>query len=151
MAVITNFEILLPGGRSYNEQGIAPDLPVKLQTISFPEYKELSAVGTDALGRGSRSQCVLGLEQRLAVLGYFAGTPDEYFDDATLAAVNEYQEYRGLQVHTAADQTTLNALDEVFVTYSGKTVTFDRQLEAALEYLRPASHRPLGVKGAAAE
>ena len=151
MVIITNFEILLPGGRRYNEAGITPDLSVALETVEFPAYDTLAALGSSSLTLGSSSTNVLGLEERLHLLGFFGGTPDNLFDDDTLAAVNEFQEYAELPVRTSADAGMLKALDQYFLEYAARKIIFDRQLETALDLLRPAANMPLGVTGAVAE
>jgi len=147
VAVITNFEIFLPGGIAYNEVGITPDFEVPNRVVSFPEYTALSPLGSSDITRGSSGFQVLALEQRLSALGYFDGSADTTFDDATLEAVNEFQAAHDLAVTNRASRTTLETLDSYFKEYSGLNVMFDDQLTAAINYLAPLSHMPRGCDG----
>ena len=149
VVVLTNFEILLPGGVQYNATGIAPDVAVENVVVAFPEYGTLSPLGSDAISAQSSGVSVRGLEQRLQVLGLFDGAPDNTFDDSTLAAVNEFQESFGLAATTEASVATLEVLDSLFTQFSGLDVLFDHQLDAAVNELLASAHMPLGCTGAA--
>ncbi len=148
VAIITNFEILLPGSISYNSVGIDPDIAVENTPVLFPEYDTLSPLGSEAISAQSSGIQVRGLEERLGLLGMFDGTADNVFDDATLAAVNAFQEEYGFAVTPEASPDMLEALDLIFRELAESEVALDLQLNAAIDALLAAAHMPLGCTGA---
>ncbi|MGN1369989.1 MAG: peptidoglycan-binding protein [Aristaeellaceae bacterium] len=64
----------------------------------------------DTLKNGSSGTAVRQLQLRLKELGYFSGTADGDFGDATEAAVRAFQARNGLTVDGKAGTTTLNKL-----------------------------------------
>jgi|GEM_PF-224541 len=142
-AVITNFEIILPGGVQYNEVGIVPDIEVSLAKIPY-EMPALSPLDkTRSMRIGSKGANVLALEERLALLGCLGETPDDEFDEATLAAVNTYQRIRSLRVVSSASTSMLDDLVKAMGELKSSYTFFDSQLDAAMKIATESAKKPL--------
>jgi carboxyl-terminal processing protease len=133
VAVITSFEIFLPGHVGFDGKGITPDHIVELGTAPYPisELGPLSHMHSIYVGEVSES--VLELEKRLHLLGYFSDTPDETFDDRTLFAVQAFAEDVGLKPISCASGIMIYHLNKEIENLSQMTVTVDTQLEKAYE------------------
>jgi peptidoglycan hydrolase-like protein with peptidoglycan-binding domain len=71
-----------------------------------------SLQGDDAvLRKGTSGPEVKKLQQQLQAIGYFKGTPDEYFGPETEAAVMEFQTRQGLLADGVAGPRTLSLLE----------------------------------------
>jgi peptidoglycan hydrolase-like protein with peptidoglycan-binding domain len=82
------------------------------------------------------------LEQRLRALGYFSGTPDEYFDDYTRYAVRQFQISQELPALPYADAATLKALDAAIEALREEIVYIDTQFEKAHELALETAELP---------
>lgn len=71
------------------------------------EYDSLPVLQT-----GSSGEAVSALQRRLKELGYFSGTSDGVFGDATLAAIRRFQMANGLSETGTADRATQFRLNE---------------------------------------
>ncbi|KRQ87771.1 Spore cortex-lytic enzyme precursor [Caloramator mitchellensis] len=69
-----------------------------------------SSVSAAAYKLGSKGDMVSKIETKLKSLGYFKGTPDNYFGSDTKEAVIKFQKARGLKVDGVVGSATLNAL-----------------------------------------
>lgn len=146
VAVITNFEILLSDGTGYHNEGIVPDEEIELEVrkIEIPKIGKLDAKKTMRVGDENAN--VLALEHRLKLLGYFAGTPDEIFDEETLAAVIAVQNKFGLRRYNYATESTLKTINEQMKIYENTLVVVDTQLERAYELAKEAAEQPLSFE-----
>lgn len=129
---LTIAEYLTAGGRSINKVGIKPDVYVE-NTKRIPDTSHFADIDfTNVYSRGSESEGVLAIEQRLVLLGYM-DEADSVYDEETEEAVKTYQAYRGLPATGVADLYTL--LDINNLEYD---VPFpvDNQLDMAIDYLR---------------
>lgn len=79
----------------------------------YPSYEEVIAYRV-----GSRNATVKTLETKLKYLGFFRGTPDNYYGNDTAEAVRKLQRDRGLKVDGIAGDRTLRALG---INTGGKT------------------------------
>lgn len=61
-------------------------------------------------GNGSQDPIVLQLERQLSQKGFFIGTPNTTFDQATIRAMQNFQRSAGLRVTGVLDATTFNLL-----------------------------------------
>ena len=78
-----------------------------------PDHKPMwstNSIVDVGLGYGSTGTSVLTLQWRLTVLGYWNGTPDRYFGDATQQAVWALQKAAGLNRSGVVDGLTAAAL-----------------------------------------
>ncbi len=66
---------------------------------------------TNTLSKGSRGTDVRSLQERLEAKGYNPGPIDGIFGSRTLAALNEFQIANGLEVSSAVNEATLQALN----------------------------------------
>lgn len=66
---------------------------------------------TISLSKGSKGADVRTLQERLEAKGYNPGPIDGIFGSRTLAALNEFQIANGLDVSSAVNEATLQALD----------------------------------------
>ncbi len=79
--------------------------------ISIVEYKKYtSSIPTVIYKVGSSSDTVKELEEKLKWLGFFKGTPDNYYGYDTFEAVKKVQKDRGLRVDGIAGDKTLATL-----------------------------------------
>ena len=79
--------------------------------ISIVEYKKYtSSIPTVIYKVGSSSDTVKELEEKLQWLGFFKGTPDNYYGYDTFEAVKKVQKDRGLRVDGIAGDKTLATL-----------------------------------------
>lgn len=135
LALITGAEAFIGEDISYNGVGIEADIVAPpVYTMQETELTELNP--QREFYPNAKGEVVMAAEQRLGVLGFFAGTPDENADEETFAAINAFQEASGIRVQQVATTETLTALaaavNETTVT-TGYTV-HDAALEAAVEF-----------------
>ncbi len=129
---ITIARYLTPNEISIDGDGIHPDITVEnmkekidtsiLETLESTRKPTIGDAGSD----------VLAAEQRLQLLGYDVGEPDETFDEKTLQAVKLFQAEQELYAYGVLDFTTQRKLDE---TVKELEVIIDKQLEKAVETL----------------
>lgn len=102
----------LPNGRSWNGVGLRPDVAASPAPSPLAHLPTLAAVGARGLRRGMIGLDVLGLQQRLAILGNYLGKADGIYGPGTRASVQVFQEQHGLPVTGrmgAADWRALGA------------------------------------------
>ncbi len=108
---ITSFEILAPNKQSYNRIGLVPDVEVhnSLHRYEFPSYlPRFNFMNYLFLWEGVENETVLGLEQRLEMLGFMKEEyVDGVYDAETTNSVRAFQLYRSL--------TPTGVMDDEFV------------------------------------
>ena len=129
---ITTGHYLTRNGRDINKVGIYPDAVVKngtkgidLEKYEKFDYKIKWRVGDTGTG-------VLATKQRLAVMGYYFGEINDYFDEELKTAVYNFQKDVGLYPYGVMDFSTQATLENHFYVLE---VVVDDQLYAAYEHL----------------
>jgi peptidoglycan hydrolase-like protein with peptidoglycan-binding domain len=100
----------------------------------MPELSPMS--GTEICWVGKKDDQVLSVEQRLSLLGFFGGTPDETFDEHTLYAVNSLRKFFGLSETPVCGETSLKLINLAVQTIASSTVTVDNQFDYALKLVK---------------
>ncbi|MDK2800851.1 MAG: carboxyl-terminal processing protease [Clostridiales bacterium] len=123
---------LTPNGTVIDGDGIHPDVEVRniTQKIDMSKLEKLEPVRKLTLS--DKGKDVFAAEQRLALLGYDVGEPDEVFDEKTFKAVKDFQAEQNLYPYGVLDFSTQAALN---VAVSQLEVVVDKQLEKAVEIL----------------
>jgi carboxyl-terminal processing protease len=123
---------LTPNGTVIDGDGIHPDVEVRniTQKIDMSKLEKLEPVRKLTLG--DKGKDVFAAEQRLALLGYDVGEPDEFFDEKTFKAVKDFQAEQKLYPYGVLDFSTQAALN---IAVSQLEVVVDKQLEKAVEIL----------------
>ncbi|MDR0380874.1 MAG: PDZ domain-containing protein [Oscillospiraceae bacterium] len=143
VAIVTALRALLPKRMAYDGEGVAPDIPVPGRQCR-PYEETFAPLSADAaVLPTARSARVLGVEQRLALLGFFHGTPDETFDDYTRWALGLFQKQHRLTALSYAGVDTLRALLTETERQLERGRPFDAPYEEALELARAAAEKPL--------
>ncbi len=130
---ITIARYLTPNEISIDGDGIHPDITVEniKEKLDMSVLETLEA--TRKLTIGDAGKDVLAAEQRLQLLGYDVGEPDETFDEKTFLAVRHFQAEQELYPYGVMDFTTQHKLDN---TVKELEITIDKQLEKAVEVLK---------------
>jgi lipoprotein-anchoring transpeptidase ErfK/SrfK len=88
------------------------------------------------LSPGQSSALILDVQQRLTTLGYWMGSPDGYFGDATQQAIWALQKAAGIPRTGLVDPATMNALNNDVVptpqTTSGNAIDVDLQRDLVM-------------------
>jgi len=130
---LTIARYLTPSGKAIHGIGIQPDVEVKNKTrkldVSTLEKLEVSRKIT----LNDTGKDVLAAEQRLNILGYDVGEPDEVFDEKTCEAVKSFQRDNNLFPYGVLDITTQIYLDNAMLDVE---ITEDEQLKTAIEILK---------------
>jgi len=136
---LTMAKYLTPNERVIDGEGITPDIVVENQSPAEKYVEGLAPVkGDRKLSVSSVGLDVLGVEQRLEIMGYNTGEVDGVFDDTLQRAVAEFQADTGLYPYGVLDITTRQKLLEEYETYLREN-TPDAQLEKAIELLKTNS------------
>lgn len=133
---LTIGEFFTPNGDTIRDVGITPNITVDNNTyyLDESEFSPLDLFQNASVG--TQSDNVLAIEERLAALGYFGGTPDRVFDSDTMIATEEFQAVCGLSMSGIADTLTLISLNNA--EYDQIMREDDVQLRAAIDYLAPS-------------
>lgn len=129
---LTTGHYLTRNGNDINNVGIYPDEVVKNGTkrIDIEKYEKFDYKVKWRVGDTGKG--VLATKQRLAVMGYYFGKIDEYFDEELKAAVYNFQKNVGLYPYGVMDFSTQATLENHFYVLD---VVVDDQLYAAYEHL----------------
>lgn len=132
-AKITEAVYLTPNGRSVNQTGITPDV-MAVDKISKYEYADIEPMKYErVLKIGDTGKDVKAIEERLRLLGYSIGVPDEVFDMQTYLATLSFQKVNELYPYGVMDYTTQAKLDSVL---NGSTVKSDTSYKKAVEIFK---------------
>ncbi len=132
-AIITTMQMKLPISGSYDGIGIIPDYDVDLDIKPFTlpyltplkKKSDISPIKRDNLR---------AVEERLSVLGYLYGSPDDVWDTYTLHAINMFCRDEGLSpISSRCSWEIIEKIDEATRALKEKYVVTDTQLEKALE------------------
>ncbi|MGE4283767.1 MAG: S41 family peptidase, partial [Clostridia bacterium] len=123
---------LTPNGRAIDGDGIHPDIEVKnySKKVDLSTFEKLTLTVKPTVGDTGKE--VLAAEQRLQILGYDVGEPDELYDEKTFQAVTNFQSEQKLFSYGVLDFTTQKVLNSQAEKVE---VVVDRQLEKAIELL----------------
>lgn len=133
---LTIAKYLLPSGRSIDHTGLVPDFIAERYVESIVDLSKLQNLPTDkGMRAGDAGLDVLGLQERLVMVGFNTSDPKGIYGQPTAAAVAAFQKSQGLHPYGVADKTTLSALSESFSKFM-LSDQMDNQLSKALDYLR---------------
>ena len=135
-AKLTVANYLTRNGLSIDGIGIVPDIEV-VSEIAAKAAEYAIIKGDRSIKSGMVGIDVLGVQQRLAALGYDAGKPDGIFGQTTKKAVLAFQEDNGLAKDASMDEDDLKILA---AKLEEKIAKCDPQLDRAMEEL----HKMLG-------
>ncbi len=125
-------EFTKPDGSRINGVGIKPDVRVKNIMEAYDASGLTPMTMSKRYTAGDVAEDVRAIEERLTVLGYFAGQADDCYDDLTASATAAFQEDAGLFPYGVMDYTTQNALGDAIKNFE---VSVDKQYEKAYEIL----------------
>lgn len=119
-------------GQRVHTVGITPDIVVENEYVPVDE-ESFAKIDFDKIEEGANGgDMTLALEQRLSVLGYFDGTPDETFDEETKDAVMGFQAVLGYDATGVPGFYEYLYLNDYTYDFD---VVVDKQMDAAIEYL----------------
>lgn len=130
---LTISEFYTPNDKRINEVGIKPDYSVENTTEKVNTDNLEKLVVNAKYNVGSDNKNVFAAEQRLNLLGYDVGEPDNYYDKKTFEAVKEFQSSQNLYPYGVLDYTTQGKLKDVV---SSLEYVIDLQLKKAIELLK---------------
>ncbi len=130
---LTEAVYLTPNGRGVNKVGITPDVvaPDKLSEYSKADIEPMAY--ERVLKIGDTGKDVLAIEERLRLLGYTVGVPDEVFDEKTYLATLNFQRIADLYPYGVMDYTTQAKLDS---SLNGADVKSDTSYKKAVEIFK---------------
>lgn len=135
MFTITSLEILDPLKRSYHNVGIAPDIEIDLCMKKEKIPTDLREFGLDdyaSLAEGVESDAVMGLEQRLMILGYMTEQyVDGKYDSVTTAAIKAAELSFVAEMDGVLDESLVRNIVRVAERYKHRYYYFDSQMEVA--------------------
>lgn len=130
-AKLTIANYLTPSGFSLDGIGITPDIEVKADTNTSADYALIK--GDRSIKSGIIGMDVLGVQQRLAALGYEVKKQDGVFGPQTKAAVLKFQKDNNLKQDASLEADDLKVLQ----TKLDQTQTAtDLQLDRAMEEIK---------------
>jgi len=135
-AIITILRVDLPGVGAYDTKGITPDYVVEQETEPYPMPKLDDMAVLDLLKVGDTGENVKPVEERLALLGFFGGVPDNEFDEHTLYAVNALREVYGLVSSPVCGEISLKLLERTVNDLAHTEIIVDSQLKYAVELVK---------------
>lgn len=128
---------LTPNGNWIHEQGIEPDLKVEQ-----PDYYWVAPLSKEhPLKFDMNDDDVKNAQLMLKGIGYSPGRQDGYYSNDTVEAVKQFQQSRELPVTGTIDRTTAEKLEEAIIGQIRQPGN-DKQLAAAVEYIRGAIRKP---------
>lgn len=142
VVVVTTLEMFLPKRLNYEGVGIQPDIHMTNKQIPF-NMPSLNKLNTKTnLYKGTASDDVYAVTQRLKVLGYLPYA-DKYFSQTVLDAVNQFQRENNLSVVNYCGTQTLNALEKNISLLAKSTTTEDIQFKTAVAMAELAAKKPV--------
>lgn len=126
-------EFFTAKGERVHTVGITPDIMVENEYIPVEE-EEFAIIDFDRIEEGTKNtDMTLALEQRLNVLGYLQSEPDNIFDEETTSAVMHFQAVLGHEMTGVPGFYEYLYLNDYSYDFD---VVIDKQLDAAIEYLK---------------
>lgn len=132
--LLTVAHYLTPLGRDINGSGLEPDIEVEMPLLL--RYYRYFFPGP--LAPGDYGANVEMLKEMLAEIGYKSGSGG-YYDEATAAALSEFQSAAGLEASGNFDELTWVRLRELFEKNARER---DPQLRRAIELIVKSAGRP---------
>lgn len=129
---LTIAETITPNGERITEK-IMPDEVVSNRKKWIDDSEFAPIVWNETFQKGSESEGVRAIEERLNVLGYFADTPDTLYDEKTESAVRQFQFTQNLELTGTVDLYTEIAINNI--DYEIQTEV-DVQKERAVSLLK---------------
>ena len=128
---ITTGRYLTRNGREINKKGIEPDIEIAntKKPIDISKYRKIDF--NKNLSYGDSAENVSVIKERLNILGYVVYDNNNKFDEATEAAVLDFQIRNNLTPTGKLDQLTMVRIENAF---SQCEVSVDEQLYTAYEY-----------------
>ena len=131
---LTSYYWYSPDGVSIHEEGIAPDIEVKMPDIYYESYYDLEE--DEAYEFDSVSDSAKVTQKALQYLGYDIERTDGYFDASLRDALISYQAEHSLKADGILDQTTFSSI----ISETSRELSIndekDTQLQKALEVVR---------------
>ena len=127
----TTAEWITPNGEKINEQGITPDVEVKLDEAFYTSAPILKkeVYQPDTVSTAAKSAQVY-----LKFLGYAVDRTDEYFSYASSEALKQYQKDKGMKVTGNIDADTLTSLlSSCALKWHSEEAQQDTQMKKAVE------------------
>ena len=140
---ITSLELISPKGTKYHGKGVEPNILANMRyvraetNVEDEKFEQLNFVNCVNIKKDADNKVVLGLNQRLAKIGYLQ--PDDVTSKCTqktITAVEIFQDYYGLA-------KGIDKIDYLFLEYLNYLVTYsstlavdgDAQLECAVKLM----------------
>lgn len=130
---VTTAEYLTGRQRRVHQVGLTPDLVV--EPYQPPVHLQTPLVADRVMTTGHVGLDVLGLQERLALLGYRTDR-DGYFKGQTTLAVLQFARDHGLNEVPMVDKAFVEALNAAVAAKLAAAEWPDTQLEAAIRYLK---------------
>ncbi len=141
----------LPNGKSWNHVGLQPDVPAQPAPSPLAALPTFADVGSRDLARGMVGLDVLGLQQRLTLLGNYRGPEDGVYGTMTQASVEVFQHLSGLPVTGVmgpADWRALSTAVAARIKVLSAQPLPDAVLQKGLQVLRGLMARQDGTRAA---
>ena len=116
----------LPNGWSWEHVGLTPNVVARPAPSPLSTLPHFAPVGSTSVRRGQIGLDVLGLQQRLQLLGYYRGHPDGVFGRMTVAGVQVFQAHAHLPPTGVAGPATWKALAKAVAAHIHQLQTAPR-------------------------
>ncbi len=127
---LTIAEFYSPEEKPINKVGIMPDVYVTNITRTVEEDDLYPLLFNKKFKSGDTDEQIYALKHRLAILKYYGGDLDNYFDAALVEAVKKFQAENGLFSYGELDFTTQTTINNLV---KSAEITVDTQLDTAIE------------------
>lgn len=132
-AVVSVLDLKLPVSGSYDGIGIKPDFEVDMKITPY-KLPQLTKLKEKVFSNKIKPSNVKAIEERLSLLGYFFGEPDDIWDNKTVFAINMFCRYNNLPGITSVCSWDLTKrIDEETMKLEQKFIAEDTQLERAMK------------------
>lgn len=130
---MTEAEFLSPAGNKINGIGVIPHVKVEDKTVDYHRADFEPITYDKVLKIGDEGNDVLAIEERLYIMGYSIGLPDNEYDENTYNAIYSLQKTTGLYPYGVADITTQLKIEELL---NGSQVTENNSLKKAVDIFK---------------
>ena len=140
-AKVSVFYFTTPKGHIINKVGVAPDILVFNPTPpTLLERQQIAAFismdGAKKYVQGEYGNIIFGAQQRLAMLGYYKGAVNGYFNGETADALMKFQKARAVYPYPCLDNTTRAQLNAAITEkVNAQQLQKDYQLERGIKEL----------------